>query len=73
MLSCFIVLVSCIISFFLPNQNNPTAVWLRLIGMHNEKHDFSYLFLQMNSSYIAQWFSTMIMIRNVAEHQISQY
>ncbi len=20
-----------------PNQNNPTPVWLRLIGMHNEK------------------------------------
>ncbi len=35
MLSGFIVLVSCF--FFLPTQNNPTAVWLRLTGMHNEK------------------------------------
>ncbi len=39
-------------SYFLPNQNNPTAVWLRLIGMHNEKHDFCNLFLLINSSYI---------------------
>ncbi len=58
-LLCFVVLVSHIFSYFLPNQNNPTEDWLRLIGMHNEKNmifDFfsklSYLFLQMNSSYI---------------------
>ncbi len=24
--------------YFLPNQNNLTAVWLRLIGMHNEQN-----------------------------------
>ncbi len=24
----FIVLVSCIFLFFLPNQNNPSAVWI---------------------------------------------
>ncbi len=49
-LMCFIVL------FFLPNQNNLTAFWLRWIEMHNEKISLkivknSYLFLQINSSY----------------------
>ncbi len=35
-----IVLVSCIFIYIyiLSNQNNPTAVWLGLIGMHNEKN-----------------------------------
>ncbi len=36
-LLCFIVLVSCIFSYFFLNYNNPTAFWLRLMGMHNEK------------------------------------
>ncbi len=65
MLSCFYcVLVLVSFSLFLFNQNNPTAVWLRLTGMHNEKnkkHDFwkqtkkqNWLsVLHMNSSYIA--------------------
>ncbi len=38
----FIVLVSCVFSYFLTyNKNNPTAVWLRLIGMHNEETAFA--------------------------------
>ncbi len=40
---CYVLIVgvSCIFfKLFLLNQNNPTAVWLRLIRMHNEKHDF---------------------------------
>ncbi len=41
MLSCFycvLSLVSCFfVVIFLLSQNNPTVVWLRLIGMHNEK------------------------------------
>ncbi len=54
-LLCFIVLVSCIFFFFLPNQNNLTAVWLRLIGMHNE-NEMIYPFLQKKSSYIYAFF-----------------
>ncbi len=54
----FIVLVSFICKKNLPNQNNPTGVWLRLIGMHNEKTWFlvkyflknCYIFWQPNSS-----------------------
>ncbi len=41
------------------NQNNPTAVWLILLGMRNKKNVISekkkylsYRFLQMSSSYI---------------------
>ncbi len=37
---------------FLPNQNNPTAVWLRLIGMHNEKTWF-WKFLKTELSVFA--------------------
>ncbi len=33
---CF-VLFSCIYFFYLFNQNNPTAVWLILIGMQDLK------------------------------------
>ncbi len=56
-LLCFVLVV--FFSYFLPNQNNPTAVWLRLIGMHNEKTWLlkivknGVLFLQMNSSYVS--------------------
>ncbi len=32
-------------SFF--NQNNPTAVWLRLIGMHNEKNIISEIYIEL--------------------------
>ncbi len=35
-LLCFILLVSFFESYFLPNQKNPTAVWLRFIGMHKK-------------------------------------
>ncbi len=40
------VLVSCIFSYFLPNQNNPTVVWLRC----TVKKTCYVEFLQMNSS-----------------------
>ncbi len=39
-----LLLVSHIFSYFLPNQNNPTEDWSRLIGMHNEKNDFWFFF-----------------------------
>ncbi len=34
-------------SYFLHNQNNPIAVWLRLIGMHNKKQTKKTWFLKI--------------------------
>ncbi len=56
-LLCFIVLASIFLLFFSFLVIQPTAVWLRFIGMHNvKKHGFwkllkSYLFLLINSSF----------------------
>ncbi len=45
MLSCFYCVLFCFffVFFLSPSQNNPTAVWLKLIGMHNEKTCFCIL------------------------------
>ncbi len=56
-LLCIIVFIVYSFSNFVTNQNNQTAVWLKLIGMHNEKNRFfckllRKQFLKMNSSYI---------------------
>ncbi len=37
------IVLAVFVCIFLPNQNNPTAIWLRFIGknwMHNEKIRF---------------------------------
>ncbi len=39
-LLCFIVFIVYYFSNSVTNQNNQTAVWLKLIGMQNEKKRF---------------------------------